>query len=536
MQAVILVGGEGTRLRPLTSTRPQAGRAARRPAVHGLHARVAARPRRRRRDPVLRLPGRRRCATCSATARARAAAALRRGARAARHRRRAEVRRGAARRALPDAQRRRPHRHRPHRPDRPARARPARAARSALVPVDDPSAYGLVRLDDDRVGAASSSRSRRPDQIDTNLISRRRLRARARRRSTSSRPTATSRSSARSGRSSSATASTASPPAAPTGSTSGRPSATCRATFDILEGNVADRGRERLGDDYLAVATTARSRARRAAGDRRARLRIAAGAHVGALVVLGDDVTVGAGAIVERAVVLQRRRDRRATACCATASSPPARASATGTHRDRRRGARRGRRPSGADNVLTRRRASVPRSDAARRRRSRSEARGRARDGARPRADRGGRRVRPCSTDVLGDPRAPARRAVAGRVGAASSRGTRPGGLIVAGMGGSAIGGALARAALGDHASRPIADRARLRPAAVDDARHDRPVRVATRATPRRRSPATRPPARSARAASSSRAAASSPSWPAPTACRSSRSPAASSRAPRSRT
>src|SRR3954471_4979934 len=31
-----------------------------------------------------------------------------------------------------------------------------------------------------------------------------------------------------------------------------------------------------------------------------------------------------------------------------------------------------------------------------------------------------------------------------------------PGGLVVAGMGGSAIGGALARAALGDHAVRPI--------------------------------------------------------------------------------
>jgi glucose/mannose-6-phosphate isomerase len=31
-----------------------------------------------------------------------------------------------------------------------------------------------------------------------------------------------------------------------------------------------------------------------------------------------------------------------------------------------------------------------------------------------------------------------------------------PGGLVVAGMGGSAVGGALARAALGDHASRPI--------------------------------------------------------------------------------
>ena len=53
-----------------------------------------------------------------------------------------------------------------------------------------------------------------------------------------------------------------------------------------------------------------------------------------------------------------------------------------------------------------------------------------------------------------------------------------PGGLIVAGMGGSAIGGLLARAMLGDHASRPILVGAHVRPAGLDDARHDRPVRV----------------------------------------------------------
>ena len=59
-------------------------------------------------------------------------------------------------------------------------------------------------------------------------------------------------------------------------------------------------------------------------------------------------------------------------------------------------------------------------------------------------------------TDVLAHPRASARRAVEGRVG-------RPGAVGLArtasswpGMGGSAIGGHLARAILGDHASRPL--------------------------------------------------------------------------------
>ena len=60
MQAVILVGGQGTRLRPLTSTVPKPVVHARGPAVHRLHARVAARARHRRRDHVLRVPRRQR--------------------------------------------------------------------------------------------------------------------------------------------------------------------------------------------------------------------------------------------------------------------------------------------------------------------------------------------------------------------------------------------------------------------------------------------------------------------------------------------
>ena len=111
-----------------------------------------------------------------------------------------------------------------------------------------------------------------------------------------------------------------------------------------------------------------------------------------------------------------------------------------------------------------------------------------------------------------------------------------PGGLVVAGMGGSAIGGALARAILSDHASRPLLASQRLRAAAVDHARHDGPVRELLgqhrgdagllrgrrrhRRAPRRRD----------------RRRASWPSRPAPTASRSSRSPAACSRAPRSAT
>ena len=73
-------------------------------------------------------------------------------------------------------------------------------------------------------------------------------------------------------------------------------------------------------------------------------------------------------------------------------------------------------------------------------------------------------------------------------------------GLLVCGMGGSAIGGDLAAAALGERLTRPLRDRARLQPARPGRRPTGRCSARATRARPRRRSPASRRPRRSARA------------------------------------
>ena len=106
-----------------------------------------------------------------------------------------------------------------------------------------------------------------------------------------------------------------------------------------------------------------------------------------------------------------------------------------------------------------------------------------------------------------------------------------PGGLVVAGMGGSAIGGALARAALGDQASRPIVvTRSYGLPAwtspevtvLLSSYSGDTEETLGVLRGRRRRW---------APAASSSPRAASSPIRPAPTRCRSSRCRAACSRA-----
>jgi mannose-1-phosphate guanylyltransferase len=85
----------------------------------------------------------------------------------------------------------------------------------------------------------------------------------------------------------------------------GTPERYLQGTFDILEGNVRTGVLERLGEHYLGVDEAVRAEGRIvppaivAAG-----CTIAQDAQVGPLVVLGPDVTIGAGARVERSVVL----------------------------------------------------------------------------------------------------------------------------------------------------------------------------------------------------------------------------------------
>jgi mannose-1-phosphate guanylyltransferase len=85
----------------------------------------------------------------------------------------------------------------------------------------------------------------------------------------------------------------------------GTPERYLQATFDILEGNVRTGVAGRLGETFLAVDPSARVDGRAVppaiVG---ARAHVASGAHVGSLAVLGDDVTVEADASVERSVVL----------------------------------------------------------------------------------------------------------------------------------------------------------------------------------------------------------------------------------------
>jgi mannose-1-phosphate guanylyltransferase len=173
----------------------------------------------------------------------------------------------------------------------------------ALVPVADPSAYGLVRLEEDR--AVREFVEKPPaDQIDTNLIS---AGAYVLERSildliAPDKPVSIERE--------------VWPrlvgaglygfPADAYWLDIGTPERYLQGTFDILEGNVATAVAERLGDGYLSVSPHAEIIGRvvpPAVVERG--VRVAEGAHVGSLVVLADGVSVGAGSVVERSVVLQ---------------------------------------------------------------------------------------------------------------------------------------------------------------------------------------------------------------------------------------
>jgi mannose-1-phosphate guanylyltransferase len=86
----------------------------------------------------------------------------------------------------------------------------------------------------------------------------------------------------------------------------GTPARYLQGTFDIIEGNVTTAVRARLGDDWLVIDEGVELRGRvipPAVLERG--VRVAEGAHVGSLAVLGADVRVGAGSTVERAVVLE---------------------------------------------------------------------------------------------------------------------------------------------------------------------------------------------------------------------------------------
>jgi len=86
----------------------------------------------------------------------------------------------------------------------------------------------------------------------------------------------------------------------------GTPARYLQGTFDIIEGNVETAVSERLGEGWLAIDAAAEVHGRVIPPALLERgVVVAAGAHVGSLVVLGEDVSIGAGATVERSVVLR---------------------------------------------------------------------------------------------------------------------------------------------------------------------------------------------------------------------------------------
>jgi mannose-1-phosphate guanylyltransferase len=172
----------------------------------------------------------------------------------------------------------------------------------ALVPVADPSAYGLVHLKED-LSVRDFVEKPAPDQIDTNMISAGayvlqrdilELVAPDRNVSIEREVWPLLIGSGLYGF-----------PSESYWLDIGTPERYLQGTFDIIEGNVETSLRERLGDGWLAVQATAQVLGRvipPAVIERG--VRVEKGAQVGSLAVLGAGVSVGAGSIVERSVVL----------------------------------------------------------------------------------------------------------------------------------------------------------------------------------------------------------------------------------------
>jgi mannose-1-phosphate guanylyltransferase len=172
----------------------------------------------------------------------------------------------------------------------------------ALVPVADPSAYGLVHLHDDH-SVRDFVEKPSSDRIDTNLIS-----AGAyvlERDILELVPAGRNVSIEREVWPRLIDAGLYGYPSESYWLDIGTPARYLQGTFDILEGNVKTSVGERLGSGYMSVSDTAEVRGRAIPpAVIEAGASVAEGAHVGSLVVLANDVKIGAGSTVERAVIL----------------------------------------------------------------------------------------------------------------------------------------------------------------------------------------------------------------------------------------
>jgi mannose-1-phosphate guanylyltransferase len=172
----------------------------------------------------------------------------------------------------------------------------------ALVAVEDPSAYGLVRLHEDR-SVKDFVEKPSSDAIDSNLIS-----AGAyilQRDILELVPASRNVSIEREVWPRLIGAGLYGHPSESYWLDIGTPARYLQGTFDILEGNVRTALGERLGTGYLSVSEDAEVAGRAIPpAVIEGGVQVAEGAHVGSLVVLGAGAKVAAGATVERSVIL----------------------------------------------------------------------------------------------------------------------------------------------------------------------------------------------------------------------------------------